>query len=111
MTEPRLKTKLTIQALIRAAEVRGLVAMVLRKGDEDAGGLMLVVDRFAAGSRLYDRVRDGEGRLVWAPADGGTPLNPIELAEKLERATRRDPDLWLVTVEDSRGSFDPMQAD
>lgn len=109
--EPRLKTRLAVQALIRALEVRGLVAVVQRKGDEDAGGLMLLVDRFAAGTRLYDRVRDGAGALVWMPADGGAPLDPPALAERLERAVRRDPDLWLVAVEDPRGLFDPMQAD
>ncbi|MCF4166155.1 DUF1491 family protein [Zavarzinia compransoris] len=109
--EPRLKTRLAVQALIRALEVRGLVAVVQRKGDEDAGGLMLLVDRFAAGTRLYDRVRDGAGTLVWAPADGGAALDPMALSERLERAVRRDPDLWLVAVEDPRGLFDPMQAD
>ncbi|PWR22049.1 DUF1491 family protein [Zavarzinia compransoris] len=108
---PRLKSRLVVQALIRRAEVAGLSALVMRKGDEDAGGIMLVVDRFAAGSRLFDRVRDGAGRLVWAAADGGAPLDPPALAERLERAARRDPDLWLVAVEDPRGLFDPLAAD
>ncbi len=106
-TEPRLKTKLAVQALIRRAEVAGLSALVLRKGDEDAGAVMLVVDRFAAGSRLYDRARDGDGRLTWTPADGGALLDPEALQSRLDKALRRDPDLWLVTVEDPRGLFDP----
>lgn len=108
---PRLKSRLLVQALIRRAEVAGLAALVVRKGDEDAGGIMLVVDRFVAGNRLYDRVRDGAGALVWAAADGGVALDPPDLAERLERAVKRDPDLWLVAVEDPRGLFDPAAAD
>jgi GMP synthase (glutamine-hydrolysing) len=107
MSEPRLKSRLVVQALIRRAEVAGLVAMVMRSGDADAGAIALVVDCFAAGNRLFTQARDGDGRLVWAPADGGKPLDAPDLAERLERTTRRDPDLWILSIEDPKGLFDP----
>lgn len=107
MTEPRLKSRLLVQALIRRAEVAGLVAMVMRPGDPDAGAVLLVVDRFAAGSLVFSQARDGAGDLVWSAADGGKPLAPPDLSDRLERATRRDPDLWILSVEDPRGVFTP----
>lgn len=106
-TEPRLKSRLVVQALIRQAESAGFIAAILHKGDDDAGGIMLVIDRYPAGSRLMDRARDGEGRLVWTAADGGALLDPPSLAERIERARRRDPDLWVVGVEDPKGLYQP----
>ncbi|WP_147385742.1 DUF1491 family protein [Oleomonas cavernae] len=107
MSDPRLKSRLVVQALIRRAEVAGLVAMVMRSGDADAGAIALVLDRFGAGSRLFAQARDGDGRLVWAPADGGKPLDAPDLADRLERSTRRDPDLWILSIEDPKALFDP----
>lgn len=106
-SEPRLKSRLLVQALIRQAETAGLTAAIAHRGDEDAGGILLVVDRWPAGSRLYDRARDGAGRLVWIEADGGGPLDPPALAERIERARRRDPDLWVVGIEDPKGLYQP----
>ena len=42
-TEPRLKSRLVVQALIRQAESAGFIAAILHKGDDDAGGIMLVI--------------------------------------------------------------------
>lgn len=105
--EPRLKSRLLVQALIRQAETAGFAAAVLHKGDDDAGGIMLVIDRYPLGSRLMDRARDGAGRLIWTAADGGTLLDPPSLAERIERARRRDPDLWVVGIEDPKGLYEP----
>lgn len=109
MTSPRLKSRLVIQALIRRAQVAGLVAMVMRRGDEDAGAIALVVDRFVQGSRLFTQARDGAGDLVWSAAEDGRLFDPPDLAARLERDVKRDPDLWILSVEDPRGVFEVIE--
>lgn len=92
-----MKTRIRVQAVIRLAEQRGGQAMVLHRGDDSAGDLILVMIEGAGKSRLFRRTPGLDFNHVWAeiPApDGVAPDAP----EQLDRLIGRDPDLWIIEV-------------
>jgi hypothetical protein len=76
---PRLKSDIRVAAIIRRAQAAGAFAAVLRKGDADAGAIW-VLSR--AGRELYRHA---------------------EMTARTNKAVDRDPDLWIVEIDDGQG--------
>ena len=96
-----LSTDIWVGALIRRAELGGAFAMVVRKGDPRAGAVLVkVVDRRAGTVRLFSEATRGDGERVWMQPLAG---EEAELDAYIERSRRRDPDLWVVEIEDAQG--------
>lgn len=68
--ESRLKTRLLVQAIIRQCESRAVPAMVVRKGDPDAGSLLVKVNSFGNGCQVLTPVTDATGRRGWMLGTG-----------------------------------------
>jgi hypothetical protein len=97
-----LSTDIWVAALIRRAEQGGAFATVARKGDARAGAVLVkLVDRRAGAARLYAEALGRDGDRIW--------MQPVDSTEEamldayVERASRIDPDLWLVEIEDGQG--------
>ncbi|MGE5545638.1 MAG: DUF1491 family protein [Solirubrobacterales bacterium] len=103
MTEPKLKAKLFIHAAIRRCTVEGLYATVVKKGDEDAGAVLVKLNRGAAGCVVFAQVRDKDGRLAWMAATGGEPVPEEKADAYIARAREIDYDLWVIEVESPSG--------
>lgn len=102
VAEPKLKARLFVQAAIRRCDAECIPAVVARKGDEDAGTILVKLV-MPAGSVVFTQVRDSQGRLAWMRATGSDPV-PDERAEAyIARARDIDWDLWVIEVEDPRG--------
>ena len=101
---PELKTEIWASALIRRAEIGGAFAGVVRKGDPDAGAVLVKVARLDGSARLYTPARDGEGERIWLDLSAG-PLGEDEKAidHYIARRTDDDPDLWVLEIEDKHG--------
>ena len=99
--EARLKTEIWVGAYVRRCHTSGAPAFVTRKGDPDAGAVLVVIDRLDGTSRVFERVRDGKGALVFAPLTEWTDALAVQAA--LDRQTKFDPDLWIVAVESRTG--------
>lgn len=95
----RLKTKLRVSALIRRAQAAGAFAAVLRRGDADAGALWVVVRQGRALFR-YTEQMGLSGRREWYK-DG--PFEEAEMQLRVNKAVDRDPDIWIVEIEDDQG--------
>jgi hypothetical protein len=99
---PRLKAGIFVRALIRRAEVEGASAFIVRKGNEEAGAIILRLSRLDGTALVLNQVRKGDGNLVWA-----RPLNdwgPENMAtDWCARQVRFDPDLWIIEIEDRAG--------
>lgn len=96
--EPRLKSRLRVQAMLRRAQVAGQMGAVLRRGDADAGAVLLVL-RAPAGLSLFSEATDGNGQRCWMRA-GTTPVLTQQMADDtIARQVSRDPDLWVVEIE------------
>lgn len=104
----RVTSALWVSAFLRRCMANGLVAVVERKGNVEAGAIFVVVDRLNGTVDLYgpapqtafedDQPTDRLFQRVLA-------LRPhAELTSKLTRETQFDPDLWVVTVEERNGN-------
>lgn len=103
MSEPRLKAKLWVHAAIRQCSVLAISATVAHKGDEDAGAVLIKLNRGAAGCEVFTQVRDGAGAAAWLRATGPDPVPEDKADSYIARQRAFDCDLWVVEVEDRDG--------
>jgi hypothetical protein len=111
MTDPRLKSKLLVQAGTRLCSQRALPAMVSRRGDPDAGAVYIKINGFERGCAVLSQIRMEDGRLAWMRATGEGTVSEADADAYIERQAKYDPDLWVLEVEDREGRNpfdDPM---
>ncbi len=97
-----LKAKFWVDALVRRAETGFASAYVIRRGDEDAGTVLVKVvaaDRLA---RLFVPARDQNGTRVWQ-LYRKTPIPEPEADDYCRRRMENDPDVWIIEIEDRQG--------
>ena len=99
-----LKTDFWASALIRRAQIAGAFAGVVRKGDADAGAVLVKVATLDGRARLYAPARDGQGDRIWLDLSAG-PLGFEESAVDAyaRKRAESDPDIWLIEIEDRAG--------
>jgi len=99
-----LKTEFWVSALIRRAQIEGAFAGIVRKGDPDAGAVLVKVATLDGRARLYGPARNGEGERIWLDLSAGS-LGDEERAvdEHARKRADGDPDVWLVEIEDKQG--------
>jgi len=97
-----LRSKIQVQALIRRAEANGAFALVRSSGDDDAGSVLVLVNRLDGTAALLGPARDTDFNRVWeyvcAPATKYAQVENV-LAKRLAF----DPDIWVVEIEDRKG--------
>lgn len=94
MAEARVKAGFWVSAALRLGFQDGRSGAVLRKGDADAGGILVVL-RSAAGCCVLSQVSMEDSR-AWMRATGPEPVTQEAADAYIERQVRRDPDLWVV---------------
>ena len=95
MSEARLKAGLWVSAALRLAFNDGRGGAVLRRGDADAGGLLVVL-RGAAGLCVLSQMSAVAGAPAWMRATGPDPVAEDVADAYVARQVARDPDLWVV---------------
>lgn len=100
---PRLKARLWVQAAVRQCGTQGIVAMVVRHGDDDAGVVLVKLNRGAEGCEVFTQVRDGAGQAGWLRATGPVPVEESVADAYIARQREVDSDLWVIEVEDRQG--------
>lgn len=93
--EARLKAGIWVAAVLRQADGEGRPGAVLRRGDADGGGVLVVL-RSQAGLSVLAQVRTGEGELAWMRGTGAAPVDDATADSYVARQVERDPDLWVV---------------
>lgn len=99
----RLPAHLEVSSLIRAVNADGGFAMVLSKGERDAGTIMVVLTEGGKESRAYERMPQPDGSREWQVSRRQTAENPQEFGEYLNRRGAQDPDLWIVELDIAQG--------
>ncbi len=103
IVEARIKTGLLVQAGIRHCEGKLLSAMLRRRGDADAGALLVKVSRLDGSAALFSRVTSFSGGTEWQRSSGEEWLPEAEIEKRLESEIRFDPDIWIVEIENPGG--------
>lgn len=100
----RLPTDTYVRAHLRRLSAEGVGTYVLRRG-EPMGGLVILRLAMPGGVvRVLTQTRDMEGNLAWMRAGKGEDLDDAAADAYIERAVKRDPDLWVVEIETRDGS-------
>jgi hypothetical protein len=106
--EPRVKAGIWVGAALRLADQAGRPGAVLRKGDPDAGGVLVVL-RGREGLSVLDKVRDAAGREAWVRGTGPGAVPEGAAEAYIARQVKRDPDLWVVEF-DAPDLLPPFEA-
>lgn len=97
-----LSTDVWVGALIRRVEIGGGFAAITRKGDPRAGAVLVkAVNRGDNSVRLYAEAVAAGGERLWMQPIASTEEREIDAY--VERSAGRDPDLWVVEIEDRQG--------
>jgi hypothetical protein len=95
---PRVKASLTVSIALRMGDMNGKPGMVLRKGDPDAGGILVALHG-RAGITVLSRMTDPDGGQTWIRATGAAPVDQETADAYIARQVRFDPDLWVLEFE------------
>ena len=106
MDDARLKTGLWIKAQIRLCDIGAISAVVSHRGDADAGAVLLKIDRLAGGCEVLSRMRSLDGELGWIRGTGPDPVDEAAADDYVRRQIERDPDLWVLEIEDPLGRYE-----
>jgi hypothetical protein len=101
--QPRLPAHVEVSALLRQVQGAGGFATVIRKGERDAGSLLVVVSHNGAPMRLFERIPDHSGHRVWTLVRHQDPENNTEFDDYLTRRSDQDPDLWIIELDIANG--------
>lgn len=98
MAEARLKADIWVAAALRQGVLAHKPGILVRRGDPDAGGIM--VKLYArAGCVVLSRFQDKDARLSWLRATGPDPVAEAAADAYIARQVRIDPDLWVLEFE------------
>jgi hypothetical protein len=99
--ETRLKSAIWIKALIRRCDLAAIPVAVLARGDYDAGAILLKFNARDTGCMVLAQARGRDGELFWMKATGPAAVAESDADAYIERQRRRDPDLWVVEIENA----------
>jgi hypothetical protein len=99
MMDDRLPAHLEASGLIRAVQAAGGFAMVIAKGERDAGTLMIICCENGTNLRAYERMPQLDGSRTWALSRQQDTDNPSEFSEFIAKRKRQDSDLWILELD------------
>jgi hypothetical protein len=98
---PRLTSGLWVAAYLTRLRLADIPVYVTAKGDATAGAVVVKVALLNGTARAYERWSDlMTGARAWMLLAEGPER---EVDEMLIRQRARDPDLWLIELEDRQG--------
>ena len=106
MKENRIATHLWVEAELRRLSDSGIGVYVTARGDKTGGMVIQKVSDLCGQCRLMGLQRDLLGKLVWINVLQDEIVPESEADLYIQRAKQRDPDLWIIEIEDRT-----MQAD
>ncbi len=106
MTEPRLKTDLWIRAQIRLCDIRFIPVVIARRGDSDAGQVIVKRNLMDGTFEVFARTVTLDGAPAWRRATGPNPVDEEAARSVIDREANFDPDIWVLEIEDRDGSYE-----
>jgi hypothetical protein len=103
----RLKAGVWVSAQVRLCGSLLLPVYVARKGDPDAGTILIKRVFGMSGCEVLAQARQPDGSLGWMRATGTIPVPEAEAEIYIERQLKFDPDIWVIEIEDPQGRYEP----
>ena len=100
-----LTTGLWVSAQVRLCDRAFIPATVVRRGDPDAGTVLLKINRFDAGVTVFTQASTLDDVPAWSLGTGPQPVAEAEADAYIARQVARDPDLWVLEIEDRKGAY------
>ena len=97
--EIRTPTHLLVQAKTLKISAAGHGVYITRKGEKMSGLILLKLSDMAGQCKLLTQQRNMEGILSWVNVFRDEIVEEKKADEYCERAANRDPDLWVIEVE------------
>lgn len=101
--DDRLPTELWVAAHIRQCTARGIPVYVAHKGALAAGTVIVRIDIRGKGSKVLTQARDSDGKMGWMDPFDGEIVDETRAGQYIQRSVSRDPDVWVIEVEDPSG--------
>lgn len=95
MREPRIKTGIWVAAALRLGMQDGKPGLVIRKGDPDAGGVLVIL-RGRGGNMVLTQFRGLNGELEWMRGTGPAPVPEDATDAYIRKQLSYDSDLWVI---------------
>ena len=97
--DARLPAHIEVSGLIRAVESAGGFAMVLQKGERDAGTILVLTTQNGRNTRLWERMPQLDGSRKFSCTREQDDENPREIDEYMGKRRRSDPDCWVIELD------------
>lgn len=94
----RLRSDITVAALVRRVSAAGGHAAVLAKGESEAGAILLECADRGRTTAILERLLDADLRYRWQRV-GPDMSESTAVRDYLARRRARDPDLWIVELD------------
>ena len=104
MTDDRLPTGLWVDAHLRKLSAAAIPAYVVNRGNHASGTVIVKIVMRGAGCRLLSQMRDINGEMGWMSVFEETAVEEPRADAYIRRSLSRDPDLWVIEVEDASGA-------
>jgi hypothetical protein len=106
----RLKSGIWVAAYLRRCQSEGAMAMLRRRGADEAGAIFIKIARLDGTAMLFgpapqtafDDARPTDRAFI-AMLRRAEPASDADVEVALARQIRFDPDIWIVEVEDRAG--------
>lgn len=103
----RLKSEIWVKAYLRRCHAAGVDAVLVRRGDADAGAIYIKASRLDGTATLFGPAPAGfdpeASDRLFAPLLPPSQDKESDCDQYLERQLSYDPDVWIVVVEDKAG--------
>ncbi len=101
MTVARLASGIWVAAYLTRLRLADIPVYVTARGDDTAGAVVVKLATLDGQAQAFQRSFDLEaGRRVWVTLAAGAES---EVDAVLHRQRSRDPDLWIIEIEDRQG--------
>ncbi len=99
---PRLKSEIWIKAHIRRCQGEGAFAVIVRKGNAEAGAIAIKVYAGIGQARLLMQSMSIDGEMIWWDVFGEL-VEEGKVDKRLTSEADIDPDIWIIEIEGCDG--------
>src|SRR5690242_20722655 len=103
MSDDRIPSQLWLGAHMRRLSAEGIPVAVIHRGEAMGGTVIVKLNQLELGCRVMTQARGPDGALGWLPGFENRLVPEAEVDAYIARAVRRDPDVWVLEVEDRAG--------